>query len=280
MAETIHILQLGDTHWATLPIASGIDSSARFDQVCKWIGSIREPIDWIVHTGDWVHQGHLATDSGDSTRTAWSQLSELGIPIATAVGNHDHRIALSECFFNAWPKGRKLYRLKPESDRLAYWFAIKADSDQGESILVLDARGSTQLDPQGEICDDQLTELEVLLADANRRWTIFLHYPPIELDCDWINRTMLIRNGSQLHALFAKNSQRIRGVFFGHIHRPLCCIKDGVLYASTGSAAMHFPNMPTDNKAFAQSDPIAFANYITISQSGTLVKTQWTMLSN
>ncbi|MFM8402865.1 MAG: hypothetical protein ACKOAH_33975, partial [Pirellula sp.] len=80
--------------------------------------------------------------------------------------------------------------------------------------------------------------------------------------------------------LFAKNAHRIRGVFFGHIHRPLCCIKDSVLYASTGSAAMHFPNMPADNKAFAQSDPIAFANYITIRQSGTLVKTQWTMLSN
>jgi 3',5'-cyclic AMP phosphodiesterase CpdA len=279
MDETIHILQLGDTHWATSPIASGIDSLARFDQVCNWIGSIRDPIDWIVHTGDWVHQGHLATDLGDSTRAAWAQLSKLGIPIATAVGNHDHRMALSECFFNAWPQNRELHRLKTQSDRLAYWFPCKPDSNRDESLLVLDARGSTQLDPQGEICLDQLAELEALLADSNRYWTVFLHYPPIELDCDWINRTMLIRNGMRLHELFAKHACRIRGVFFGHIHRPLCCLKDGVLYASTGSAAMHFPNMPGDDKALPQNDPIAFANYISISQSGTLVKTQWTMLS-
>jgi len=55
-------------------------------------------------------------------------------------------------------------------------------------------------------------------------------------------------------------------------------MKQSVLYASTGSAAMHFPNLPGDAQALMQSDPIAFANYISISQLGALVKTQWTML--
>ena len=279
MADTMHILQLGDTHWATSRIAPGIDSMARFEQVCRWIGSISDPIDWIVHTGDWVHRGHLATDSGDSTRAAWNRLAEIGIPIVTAIGNHDHREALSQCFRKHWPDDRELHCIETQSDRLAYWFTNDTRSDRGESLLVLDTRGATQIDPQGEICDDQLAAIETLLADPMRRWTIFLHYPPIALDCDWIDRTMLVRNGMLLHSLFAKNSCRIRGVFFGHIHRPLCCVKDSVLYASTGSATMHFPNMPRDNQALAQCDPIAFANYISISQSGTLVKTQWTMLS-
>jgi hypothetical protein len=145
MADTMHILQLGDTHWATSRIAPGIDSMARFEQVCRWIGSISDPIDWIVHTGDWVHRGHLATDSGESTRAAWNRLAEIGIPIVTAIGNHDHREALSQCFRKHWPDDRELHCIETQSDRLAYWFTNDTRSDRGESLLVLDTRGSTQI---------------------------------------------------------------------------------------------------------------------------------------
>jgi hypothetical protein len=43
---------------------------------------------------------------------------------------------------------------------------------------------------------------------------------------------------------------------------------------------MHFPNMPGDPQAIVQSDPLAFANYICIRDGMTLVKTQWTILSD
>jgi 3',5'-cyclic AMP phosphodiesterase CpdA len=274
MTVPIRILQIGDTHWAREPIAPGIDSLARFDSLCDWISSIKDPIDFIMHTGDWVHRGQLANDSGHSTRCAWRRLSRLGIPILTAVGNHDHRHALRECLTESLPKDWKLHALDSDLERLAYWFTLA-----NESFLVLDARASQQIDPRGEICPRQLAALEELLADTSRTWTVFMHYPPINLDCDWIDRTMLIENGEHLHALLASHANRIRGVFFGHIHRPVCCMKQSVLYASTGSATMHFPNLPGDAQALMQSDPIAFANYISISQLGALVKTQWTMLS-
>jgi hypothetical protein len=91
---------------------------------------------------------------------------------------------------------------------------------------------------------------------------------------------MRIDNGHQLHELLALHSGRVRGVFFGHVHRPVCCLKDSILYASSGSSAMHFPNMPGDPQAIVQSDPLAFANYICIRDGMTLVKTQWTILSH
>jgi hypothetical protein len=38
--------------------------------------------------------------------------------------------------------------------------------------------------------------------------------------------------------------------------------------------------MPGDPQAIVQSDPLALANYICIRDGMTLVKTQWTILSN
>lgn len=278
MNHPLRMLHIGDTHWASEPIAPGIDSQARLNQLCDWIASIHQPIDALIHTGDWVHRGQLDCDSGNSTRTAWNRLAQIGIPILTAVGNHDNRSVLTQCFQQNLPAHWTVHYIHSKHPRLAYWLTLNPQTSPHECVLVLDARDSQDIDPRGRLCDDQIIALEQLLSDPNRNWTIFLHYPPIPLECDWIDRTMLLENGTRLHAIFASYAKQIRGVFFGHIHRPICCVKDSVLYASTGSATMHFPNMPSDSAAIMQSDPVAFANYISISDSGTLVKTQWTML--
>lgn len=279
MADAIRILQLGDTHWACDPINQQIDPQARFEELCNWIAKLTDPIDFIFHTGDWVHRGQLPSDSGRSTQIAWGRLAQLGIPVLTAVGNHDHRQALRECLSNSLPHGWLLNRIDSQPERLAYWFSLEKKSLSLESFLVLDARGPQEIDPRGNLCSKQLAAVEELLADPLRSWTIFLHYPPIPLDCTWIDQTMLIENGEQLHSILVRHASKIRGVFFGHVHRPLCCLKQSILYASTGSGTMHFPNLPGDTQAVMQSDPIAFANYIRIDHNGALVKTQWTMLS-
>lgn len=278
MQNPIRILHISDTHWASDPIRPDIDPKSRFDQLCDWIASLNQPIDAIIHSGDWVHRAQFSEDSGDSTRAAWNRLSQLGIPILTAVGNHDNRLALLECLQSSLPAHWNLDPVASQEPRLAYSISFTDQGRPDESIMVLDARDSQEIDPRGRLCMDQLTAVEKLLSNPHSNWTIFLHYPPIQLDCDWIDRTMLIENGKQLHQILTRNSSRIRGVFFGHIHRPICCHKDSILYASAGSSTMHFPNMPTDSQAIMQSDPIAFANYISISEGSTLVKTQWTMI--
>jgi 3',5'-cyclic AMP phosphodiesterase CpdA len=280
MDDAIRLLHISDTHWSSEPIAPGIDSRSRLDALCDWIQAFSDPIDFIAHTGDWVHRGHIASDPGRSTQEAWRRLAKLGIPILTAVGNHDNRKTLSECMLESLPSHLKIQCIHAHPDRLDYWFSLDRGNLAQESFLVLDARGAQEIDPRGELSEQQIVAIEELFRrDPSRTWTIFLHYPPIALDCDWIDRTMLIQNGERLHAVFSANSYRIRGVFFGHIHRPICCLRDGVLYASTGSTAMHFPNLPGATKAVMQSDPVAFANYIRINNSGALVKTQWTIHS-
>lgn len=302
MASMVRFLQISDTHWSFDPLSlpscqQQIDTAKRFESLCKWIESLRDPIDFIVHTGDWVHRGHVAGDSGDSTRIVWELAQRLGFPVLTAVGNHDHRSVLRECLVNSIAQisgnasvtspdemGPTLFGISDgeplellggadtsvEDDRLCYRFSCK-----GQDFLVLDARDSQSIDPRGRLDTDQLSALERYFASSTNSCTVFLHYPPIELDCQWIDRTMCVENGGELHSLFRKYRDRVRGVFFGHIHRPISAMVDGVLYASCGSSAMHFPNFPSLSEVEFEADPLAFANYVTIGVKSVLIKPQW-----
>jgi len=56
MASMVRFLQISDTHWSFDPLSlpscqQQIDTAKRFESLCKWIESLRDPIDFIVHTG-------------------------------------------------------------------------------------------------------------------------------------------------------------------------------------------------------------------------------------
>ena len=260
---SVRFLHITDTHWSASSIAAGIDPAERLAQLCDWIRAIPAPIDWIVHTGDVVHRGHISEDDGASTRQAIAQLQSLPYPIHFVVGNHDHR--------RLWPELLGgLPGVPLSSERWAYHFVFGS-----ERLVVLDGRDTLAIDPAGRLDDAQLQNLETLLRSTGEPVSVFLHYPPLPLDCDWIDRTMLLSNGRELHALLAAHANRIRGVFFGHVHRPVTQVCQGVLYASAGSSTMLFPNLPNDAAAVTQPDAKPMANYVTLGDSGTLIKALW-----
>lgn len=272
LAMSLNILQISDTHLGADPnfeIAPGIypwqRSQAVVQAMHRWIAEEGIPVDCIVHTGDLVHRGHVPSDDGESTRRALDLFRPLPRPIHWVVGNHDNRNALRN-FVGDMPG----YALTTQQDQWAYHVVLR-----GERIAILDARGPREVDPQGVITPDQLVSLGRVLAATTEPISIFLHYPPIPLGCDWIDRTMLIRNGLELHDLLHAHRDRVRGVFFGHIHSPTCTLLDGIMYASCGSVAMHLPNWPCANNATVSCDPIAFAQYIQIGEESVSVKTQW-----
>jgi hypothetical protein len=88
---------------------------------------------------------------------------------------------------------------------------------------------------------------------------------------------MRIENGEQLHAILRAKAEKIRGVFYGHVHGGVQRWVDGILYCSVGSLAMHFPILPGCTAAVVEPDPISFVNYVTVGSLGTLVKQQWIM---
>lgn len=268
---SVHFLQVSDTHWSRNRIAEGVDSKDRTERLCNWIRTLQLPIDFVVHTGDMIHRGarsvdgQTSEDDRASTAEALERFLELPYPFHAVVGNHDCR--------DVWPAllGTRLGQpLTSRSDRWAYHFVCGS-----ERCVVLDARDAMDIDPRGRICDAQLLAIRHLLELTTEPLTFFSHYPPLPLDCDWIDRSMLMVNGEELHGLLSRFSDRVRGVFFGHVHRPVALQRDGVLYASAGSVSMHFPNGPQDRMAQIQSDSISFANYVRLGDEGTLIKTQW-----
>lgn len=272
---SLRILQVSDTHLgsdAGFEISPGIKpwerTTALLAAIDRWMARDSIEIDVIIHTGDIVHRGHIPQDDGESTRRGIELFRDLSKPMHWVVGNHDNRSALQNAL-GSMPGESLTIR----EDRWAYHFV------QGkERVVVLDARGPHQYDPQGEISPDQLVCLESLLRSTSESVSLFLHYPPLSLGSTWIDRTMLVRNGADLHCLLAAHRTRVRGVFFGHVHRSTCSMKDGILYAACGSATMHFPNWPGSNTAVTCDDPIAFVQYIQISDEGVVVKPQWQLL--
>jgi 3',5'-cyclic-AMP phosphodiesterase len=262
---SVHFLQISDTHWSRNRIAGGVDTKERTERLCEWIRSLEMPIDFVVHTGDLVHCGQGADDDGGTTAEVLQRFLELPYPFHAVVGNHDHR--------DVWPKWMGMRSGQPlthRSDRWAYHFVCGK-----ERCAVLDARDAVDIDPRGRICDEQLHALRLLLEQTTEPITVFCHYPPLPLDCEWIDQSMLMVNGFELHGLLSRFSDRVRGVFFGHVHRPVALQRDGVLYVSAGSVSIHFPNGPQDRAAQVQSDAISFANYVRLGDEGTLIKTQW-----
>lgn len=269
---TLYVLQISDTHLCDSPdaeIAPGVSPWPRvralIARIREWIEKDQVPIDWIIHTGDLVHRGHLATSHETSTRLGLELFQSIPKPIGWVVGNHDHRPAIRK-----WVGNRPGHALTNEPDRWCYHWV-----DKGERIVVLDARGPLDLDPQGELSQEQLDKFSSLLATTSEPVSVFMHYPPIPLGCDWIDRTMLVRNGAMLHEILKTHRERIRGVFFGHIHRPMSVLQDGILYAACGSSTMHFPTWPNASSALTTNDKVAFAQLIEIGPQGVRVKPQW-----
>jgi len=272
---SLRILQISDTHLGAVPdfeIGPGIKPWERtttlVDAIHRWMIRDAIEVDFIIHTGDLVHRGHLSQDDGASTRRGLEMFRSLAKPMHWVVGNHDNRLALQQTLGSMPGES-----LTTRRDRWAYHFLHGK-----ERVVLLDARGSLEYDPQGEISPDQFALFESLLRTTEEPISVFLHYPPITLGSEWIDRTMLVRNGPELHQLLAAHRSRVRGVFFGHVHRSTCTMKEGILYASCGSATMHFPNWPGSNSAVACNDPIAFVQYIQISDDGVVVKPQWKLL--
>lgn len=262
---TVRFLQVSDTHWSSTPVSPGVESNHRSSQLCDWIRGVNAPIDFIVHTGDLVHRGHVPEDDGESTRASLIPFRSLTPPCHFVIGNHDNRIALRNALGDC--PGQPLVE---SSERWAYRFSVR-----GEQFLILDARDTTEIDPHGRLDEEQLESVQKMLRDTREPTTLFVHYAPFAMDCDWIDRTMLLTNGEALHQILAKYSERVRGVFFGHIHRPTCFSLNGILYVSCGSTAMHLSHWPGDAAPTVNSDPIAFANYVSIGAQGAIVKTHW-----
>lgn len=219
--------------------------------------------DFVLHTGDLINDRSAA-----SYEIAQGILCDLRAPLYLVNGNHDDR-ALLRTFFDAPAHPDAALQDDPDAP-LDYTFTIK-----GERFVVIDGNHRDVRDPLGKLRDSQLEWLQSEIASCELPFTVLMHYPPFLMNSPWLNENMPLLNGDNLHAALLPARDRLRGVFFGHLHRGCQIMRDGITYTCAASAVSQYAWRPWDETPqrdhdFAPGYNVVdyFADYVNVLSYG------------
>jgi hypothetical protein len=98
-----------------------------------------------------------------------------------------------------------------------------------------------------------------------------VHHLPLRMGVAWIDRDMRMMNDDALFDVLRPHRDRLRGMFFGHIHRAFTGLRDGILCSASASTFMQFQMNPDDEQArFDTSAPGGYA-LVTMTHQQTTV---------
>lgn len=259
--EVLHFIHISDTHVGPTLDADvrGALSSERTSRLVAGINRLPFDLQAVVHTGDIVND-----PDPEAYRLAAELMRPLRAPLLTVVGNHDDADMIRDAFAGI---GKPLGK---DPQRHAYSMDLA-----GHRLFVLDAKVSDPQDPSGFLPEDQLAGLLEEVENTGDPFSVWLHYPPLDLYASWMNEYLLLRNGEDLHEAlvpYAGRGGRLSGVFFGHIHRSMQIYRDGVLYSAVSSPACEFTAYPGPERIEFLSDCDPFFHHISFGPQGTVVK--------
>jgi len=256
MAQPVYFLHISDTH---LRPNKDFEIHGRlpyqnFERLVNAIQNLPVQLDFLMHTGDVTGNAEP-----EAYALASDLLATLDIPIYYAAGNHDDPNQMQNL-----PMGN---RTAQQDALVSYTFDIK-----NERFIVLHTQGPhEEIGGSGRLPDGQFDFLTKQIDSTPGRISIFLHHCPIHLDCDWHDDKIDLLNGDDLHTTLIPYKEKIRGVFFGHIHRGVQIIKDGIHYASVGSTYMPLDLWPQGNAERDVLAPLPF-NFVTLTDHSTIIK--------
>ncbi|MDL1891314.1 hypothetical protein FBQ87_00280 [Sphingobacteriales bacterium CHB3] len=255
----LYFVHISDTHIG--PTRSfelyGCNSYNNAKRIVETLNALPTQPDFVIHTGDIVAHPDEA-----AYRLAESVFSALHVPIYYVVGNHDASKDI-HAFLTIGEKADYCI----DTDVLSYSFERK-----GIRFIVLDARGMDEIDPHGILEAHQFDVLTTGLSRDDASVVIVLHFPPLKLDSLWLDTDMLLLNGEKLHEELVPFRERVRGVFYGHVHRGIQVLRDGILYSSVASTGRQFFAWPNDGKMQADLHHPPCFNFVTLTGGKTIVK--------
>jgi len=265
----------------------GADTKKHFELLAETIETLLGsglPVDFLVHTGDLCNSSDVAGSASDSFETAAGILGSLSVPCLLLNGNHDRVDLIDEQFgplqitpgsgIPLGDAGTRSRAFKLNDYILAFLDARPRESGENQHV---DTRHPD--DPAGSLPEDELKALQSLIQETDQELVVFLHYPPVPIDSAWIDQSMLISNGDVLHQLLATVPERVRGVFFGHVHHSVQTLRDQILYVACGAASCTFPAWPNGDtfkdavSLYGVSTDVWF-NYVAIEQNSVTIKQQ------
>jgi len=220
------VLQLTDLHLYAKEeqTLKGIPTRATFRDVLEHIRQYFPEFDYIILSGDLADDEQLETYHWlRKTLGSWVSRCVL-IP-----GNHENRACLRTVFPELIGQGGI-------SDNDAITFSFQA----GDWRLVgLDSHWPGQV--RGAISTEQLDWLKQQLSLHSQQPTIvFLHHPPISVDCEWLDRLGLEEPQDFIDIVVS--APQVRVVCTGHVHHVFQgCIGDAVFLTSPSTSLQFAP---------------------------------------
>lgn len=195
----------------------GLSPRQRLDACIADINAGHADAELCVITGDLTHWGQP-----EAYAELRDGLEELAIPYRLLLGNHDHR----GHFLQAFP-GAAI-------DAGGFVQSV-AETPAGRFILLDSNEPGVHW---GVLCDTRLAWLQARLEEEPERPVyLFIHHPPFPVGIRKMDRHSL-RDPERLAMVLAPHNGRIRHLFFGHLHRPICGSWHGIPF-STMRATNH-----------------------------------------
>jgi Icc protein len=250
-SQPVTFVQISDTHFGPTPgyARHGKVALPAVQRLVDTINSLPIAPDFVVHTGDVV----TAPDPA-SYALAAETLGELRVPCYYVCGNHDDPAAI-QAALRMGPK----QDLITDPETLSYAFEVK-----GVRFLVFDTHGPADIDPHGILAAAQLAVLRKEAQHTGPPLVIFWHHPILAMDSPWMDSNMLTLNGEEVHQALLPARERIRAVFYGHVHQSLQTLRDGILYVAAGSSFAQFSSWPTDETVGYVPEEMPAYNFVRV----------------
>ena len=253
-------------------------------------------LDFIIHTGDVCNSDDSPGATQITAQLASDLLGQCGVDYIWMNGNHDrldhivpYRCSSQNLVINSISEkasgsfsctyqgttllfldARPRYTLPPSMDSAGNESQTSSELTQQPEIHEWDGRHPH--DPEGYLDPEELDVVRKLIADAPEQVVVFTHYPPVKLDCPWVDKNMCISNGSLLHEILKQYQDKVNGVFFGHVHHSQQRLYDGVLYVATGAVAHEFDTSSHLTEARVSGNNVHHLNYVHINVGNIFIK--------
>ncbi len=217
------------------------------EALIREVNALPFAVDFVLHTGD------VSAEVDSDYEFIAGLLEQIRWPQIYLPGNHDH------------------------SEGVEQWLSRRAAGPvceykvKGVQIVCLDS-ARYGANHAGWLDDAQLETLRrICTADDDRPLIVATHHHPIPVDVPWLD-ALSLRNGAALHEVLLMAHQRLRGVFFGHIHHSIDIVRDGILYSAAPSAAYQFVAWPGQEQAALDLAEDPGFNVVTVTAEQTFVR--------
>ncbi len=202
------VIHLTDTHVAPGTLYGGDPTQALRHAVAS-INAEHSDAECVIVTGDLTHWG-----DAESYVAFAEAIGALTMPVHLMMGNHDDSTAFRAHF--------------PAAPRDANGFVqCRLQTPLGDFILMDTREDGTHA---GAYCAQRRAWLQEQLEASDAPVFLFMHHPPFTVGIKGMDAIML-QDAEAFHEVLASHKQRIRHLFFGHLHRALFGNWRGISYS-------------------------------------------------